>query len=237
MVKLIILVQRYSISSNLLRYGIHMINLLNQELDKIHLLKHPFYQAWSEGKLSVEVLGEYAKQYYNQVKNFPRYISKIHSECDDITSRQVLLGNLIEEEKGDENHPELWLRFAEGLGVKRSDVENAELKQETRNLVDGFFKLADASYAKGLGALYSYERQVPEVAKSKIEGLEKFYGITGEQALKFFNVHIAADEWHSEECASLIEKLSPEEQEEAKKGALEGAKLLWQFLDGMVKHC
>lgn len=178
-----------------------MINLLNQELDKMHLLKHPFYQAWSEGKLSLEVLQQYAKQYYNQVKNFPRYISKIHSECEDITSRQVLLGNLIEEENGEENHPELWLRFAEGLGVKREDVEGSELQYETKALVDGFFKLADESYAKGLGALYSYERQVPEVAKSKIDGLEKFYGITGEAALKFFNVHVTADEWHSEECA------------------------------------
>lgn len=216
---------------------VDMINLLNQELDKLHLLKHPFYQAWSEGKLSIEILREYAKQYYNQVKAFPRYISKIHSQCDDIKARQILLGNLIDEEQGEEHHPELWLRFAEGLGVSRDDVESAALKEETRALVEGFFKLSEESYAKGLGALYSYERQVPEVAKSKIDGLEKFYGINTEQALKFFNVHIKADEWHSDECASLIKKLSPAEQEEAKKGAVEGAKLLWQFLDGMVKEC
>ena len=29
----------------------------------------------------------------------------------------MLLDNLIDEEKGSENHPELWMRFAEGMGI------------------------------------------------------------------------------------------------------------------------
>ena len=39
------------------------------------MLKHPFYVAWSEGKLSREVLQEYAKQYYAHVRAFPTYVS------------------------------------------------------------------------------------------------------------------------------------------------------------------
>ncbi len=210
---------------------------LNSELDTYHLLKHTFYKMWSEGKLSIDILKNYSQQYYHHVDAFPRYISTIHSKCADIESRQVLLGNLTEEEKGEENHPELWLRFAEGLGTTREEVKNAVLNKQTKELVEGYFELANNSYAKGLGALYAYERQVPEVAKSKIDGLEKFYGITTEQALKFFNVHITADEWHSEECAALISKLSPQDQEVARQGAVEGAKLLWKFLDGMEVSC
>ncbi len=215
----------------------NIIQSLDYDLDKYHLLKHPFYVQWSKGKLSLDILREYAKQYYHHVKAFPRYISSIHSKCDDIKSRQVLLGNLIEEEQGEENHPELWLRFAENLGTSREEVEKAELGEKTKALIEGFFKLAGESYAKGIGALYAYERQVPEVAKSKIDGLEKFYDIKSEQALKFFKVHIHADEWHSEECANLIKNLSVQDQKEAKKGAVEGAKLLWQFLDGVSVQC
>ncbi|MDT9338528.1 TenA family transcriptional regulator, partial [Trichodesmium erythraeum 21-75] len=41
------------------------------QLDKIieekHLLKHQFYQMWNEGKLSLEMLQEYAQEYYLQV--------------------------------------------------------------------------------------------------------------------------------------------------------------------------
>lgn len=88
----------------------------------MHLLKHQFYQSWNEGNLSLEALQVYAKEYYHHVAAFPRCISGIHSLCPNLKMRQVLLGNLIEEEQGDENHPELWQRFAEGLGISRSDL-------------------------------------------------------------------------------------------------------------------
>ncbi|WP_412707465.1 iron-containing redox enzyme family protein [Candidatus Rickettsia kedanie] len=64
----------------------------------------------------------YAKEYYHHVTAFPRYISAIHSKCSDIQARQILLGNLIEEEQGEENHPELWKRFAEGLSCLRNQL-------------------------------------------------------------------------------------------------------------------
>ncbi|MHC3898175.1 UNVERIFIED_CONTAM: CADD family putative folate metabolism protein [Wolbachia endosymbiont of Nasonia longicornis] len=210
------------------------VQSLNNQLDSLHLLKHPFYESWNEGSLSLQALQTYAKEYYHHVAAFPRYISGIHSLCSNLKMRQVLLGNLIEEEQGDENHPELWQRFAEGLGVARSELcENAQIK-ETRELVDGYFDIVKSDFAAGLGALYAYERQTPEVSKSKIEGLKKHYSINDERSLKFFTVHMEADEWHSEECANLIADLSEEEQEKVIQGAKKGAKLLWGFLDGML---
>jgi pyrroloquinoline-quinone synthase len=112
-------------------------------------------------------------------------------------------------------------------------VKGAELLANTKALVQGFFELANSSYAEGLAALFAYEQQVPAVAKSKIEGLFKFYGIDSEDGLKFFKVHLTADEWHSEECAALLDKLSPQEQEKAREAGLKAAKLLWGFLDGV----
>ncbi|UIP92278.1 CADD family putative folate metabolism protein [Wolbachia endosymbiont of Anopheles demeilloni] len=210
------------------------VQSLNNQLDSLHLLKHPFYESWNEGSLSLQALQTYAKEYYHHVAAFPRYISGIHSLCSNLKMRQVLLGNLIEEEQGDENHPELWQRFAEGLGVARSELcENAQIK-ETRELVDGYFDIVKSDFAAVLGALYAYERQTPEVSKSKIKGLKKHYSINDERSLKFFTVHMEADEWHSEECANFIADLSEEEQEKVMQGAKKGAKLLWGFLDGMM---
>lgn len=168
---------------------------------------------------------------------FPRYISTIHSQCSDIESRQVLLGNLIEEERGEENHPELWLRFCEALGASRKQVKNVDKLDTTKELIDGYFQLTRSSYAKGVGALYAYERQVPAVAESKIDGLKAFYGIDSEEGLKFFKVHITADQWHSEECLALINKLPEDQKAEAFDGAAIGAKLLWKFLDGIQATC
>src|SRR6187200_602894 len=82
---------------------------MNAAVTEYSMLKHPFYQAWSEGRLSQSVLAEYAKQYYAHVRAFPTYVSAVHSRCDNLETRQELLENLIEEERGAENHPELWL--------------------------------------------------------------------------------------------------------------------------------
>ena len=207
--------------------------MLNNKLEELHLLKHPFYHAWNMGELSLETLKIYAKEYYHHVAAFPRYLSRIHSNCGDLKMRQVLLGNLIEEEQGDENHPELWKNFAEGLGVNKAEMLSPSELENTIQLVDGYYDLVANDFATGLGALYAYERQTPEVAQSKIDSLCKHYAINDEKTLKFFQVHIVADQWHSEECANLIEELSADEQEKAAAGAELGAKLLWKFLDGM----
>src|SRR5919197_5483420 len=95
-------------------------------VEEKHLLKHPFYVAWTEGRLSRPTLRGYAAQYYKHVAAFPRYLSAIHAQTADLETRRHLLDNLIDEERGEENHPELWLRFAEGIGAARSEVRSAD---------------------------------------------------------------------------------------------------------------
>jgi pyrroloquinoline-quinone synthase len=198
-----------------------------------HLLKHPFYQAWSAGKLTQDDLSVYARQYYHHVAAFPRYLSAMHSLCEDIEHRQVLLENLVDEERGSENHPELWLRFAEGLGQTREAVRSENLLPQTRALIDEFFKLSRSSYSEGLGALYAYEHQVPEIAATKIEGLKKFYGIEDERSVRFFEVHRRADVYHSQAIEDLVGSLSPFGQAKAREASRKAHQALWRFLDGM----
>jgi pyrroloquinoline-quinone synthase len=200
------------------------------------MLKHPFYVAWSEGKLSREVLQEYAKQYYAHVRAFPTYVSAVHSHCEDLKTRQMLLDNLVEEEQGTENHPELWLRFAESLGVTRDEVRNAELLPQTKASVARLKELTqNGDYREGLAALYAYESQIPEVAKTKRAGLKEFYGIDDERGISFFRVHESIDLLHKEvEQRILADECStPEEKERVTKAASEGAMALWAFLDGV----
>ncbi len=200
------------------------------------MLKHPFYQAWSEGKLSKSVLAEYAKQYYAHVQAFPTYVSAVHSRCEDLETRQMLLENLIEEERGAENHPELWLRFAESLGVAREDVKNADLLPSTKASVESLKSLTQSTdYREGLAALLAYESQIPEVAKTKREGLKSFYGIDDERAVSFFRVHESIDVLHQQvERNILTEKCQTlDEKKRAISSAGEAAKALWTFLDGV----
>ena len=214
------------------------IDKVDAQIQKNHLLNHSFYKAWNAGELEVSTIQEYAAQYYKHVSSFPRYLSAIHSNCDDIKTRQMLLENLMGEEMGDENHPELWMRFAEGMGNSREKVQQTVAINETKELVDTFMKLSKSEqYHIGLAALYCYESMVPEVAENKIEGLSKFYGIDDVNTLKFFTVHMHADKWHREVVSKLITQLNDSEEKQAETMAAvdEALHALNNFLTGMEK--
>jgi pyrroloquinoline-quinone synthase len=208
---------------------------LDRQLNENHLLKHPFYQAWSAGKLSMNNLRDYACQYYHHVDAFPRYISATHSNCPLPEARKVLLDNLNDEEgmNGLDSHPVLWLQFTQGLGLSEATVISSELFSETKQFIDKFLELSRSSYAEGLGALYAYERQIPQTAGSKITGLKQFYDITDEPTLKFFLVHLEADVEHAEATKILIKNLPTEEKMAAANAAKKIAKSVWNMLSGI----
>jgi pyrroloquinoline-quinone synthase len=206
---------------------------LDERLSDLHLLNHPFYRRWRCGELTPGELRTYAAQYYPHVEAFPTYVSAVHAQAGDAVLRKALLENLIEEERGEENHPELWLRFGEAVGATRADLQAVSPSGESRDLVATFRKLTRKSLASGLGALYAYESQVPAVAEQKIDGLRKFYGVTGERGLAFFEVHRKADEWHSAVEREAIDRLDDASRREAGESAREAAGALWRFLDGI----
>ena len=201
-------------------------------LKSLHLLNHPFYQDWMAGKLSKETLQDYAAQYYSHVRAFPRYISAIHSLCENDQSRQILLENLNDEEgvSYGTSHPDLWLRFAQGLGVEREKVQSTEFRSGINTVVETFFRLARSSFHEGLGALYAYEHQIPEIATSKIEGLQKMYRISDKKTLEFFAVHQTADIYHREAVEKILFSLPEKEKQEALNAAKIAAQTLWDFL-------
>ena len=214
------------------------VKRLNETVDRYAMLTHPFYQMWNEGKLTKEILAEYARQYYAHVKAFPTYVSAVHSNCDDLPTRQILLENLIEEEKGDENHPELWLRFAESVGADRDSVKNADLLGSTKATVDTLKSLStQVDYRSGLAALYAYESLIPEVSRTKREGLKKFFGIDDEWSVSFFSVHEAADIYHRKSELDILTKscITRESQEKVIASADKASRALLEFLDGIYE--
>ncbi len=214
-----------------------LIPQLDAMIAERHLLKHPFYQDWTAGRLSLDTLREYAVQYYRHVEAFPRYLSALHSRCDDLCVRQALLANLIEEERGEENHPELWPRFAEGLGVVRDRVTDAPANAATQKLVETYRRLTrERHVAAGLAALYVYEAQIPAVATAKIDGLKRHYGIGSERTLAFFTTHERADAYHAKTGAELIDRLAADDESsraDVIAAADEALAALWGMLDGV----
>jgi pyrroloquinoline-quinone synthase len=188
--------------------GWSIIDEIDARVARQHLLQHPFYQAWSCGELSLDALRDYAAQYYHHVAAFPTYLSAVHAQSDDAEVRRHVLSNLIDEEAGSPNHPELWLRFAESLGLDREEVKQVAKWQETQDLIEDFRSCCgQRGAAVGLAALYAYESQIPSVAETKIDGLKKFYGFSNPEGYRYFAVHIEADREHAAVEAAQIAQL------------------------------
>lgn len=216
-------------------------DLFTARLADLHLLKHPFYRDWMEGRITRDQIRDYACQYYKHVDAFPRYLGAIHSLCENAAWRREILENLNDEEgvTYGTSHPDLWLQFAEGMGASKDDVEAAPTRPAIQNVMDTFFRHARSSFHQGLGALYAYEAQVPEVAESKIEGLCKQYGVTDEKTLQFFEVHKTADVHHRHVLKGILDSLPEDQKREAANAAADAAQALWDFLTEVhgVTHC
>lgn len=209
-----------------------------------HLLKHPFYVAWSQGALSRDDMKFYAAQYLHYVLSEPIFLSAVHTNTPhfasdgkiDLAPRQAILQNLVDEELGSENHPELWKRFAVALGSTQTDLEATDPLPATRDLVDTFTGICrDEPYYCGLAALHAFESQVPDIARVKIDGLRRFYGMTDPSDYEFFTVHQTADVAHSAAEWQLIEKAADtaSRQSDVVDATSRATGALWRFLDGV----
>ena len=107
------------------------------------LLKHPFYVAWTEGKLSTDTLRQCAEKYFNNVLAEPTYLSAIHlntphlhteTNSGDISVRQEILEPPTSEEYGEKNHLVLCNSIALALGSIEKRLANAPASPGTANL-------------------------------------------------------------------------------------------------------
>jgi pyrroloquinoline-quinone synthase len=211
---------------------------IDNDIAEKHLLKHPFYLAWTRGELSKEALTDYAQQYYHHVAAFPTYLSAVHAHCDHQATRKQLLNNLIDEEAGSPNHPELWKKFADGLGVEDADRAQTEKQPETKNLINTFRSVCgQRSTAEGLAALYAYESQIPSICESKIDGLKKHYGFTKPEHYEYFTVHIGADREHSAAERQILSRhLDAHNFESVKVSVNRVLDALWNMLSGVCRR-
>ena len=207
---------------------------IDRLLRERHLLKHPFYVAWTRGELPMETLRTYAGQYYHFESNFPRYVAATYAHLDRAADRRVLLENLVDEEGRDPTHPQLWLDFARGLGMSPGAVRRAAAQPGTRALLSAYERLTAAGAASALAALYSYESIFPEIAAEKSRGIRSMYGIQERAAHEFFRVHTGADVEHARAEREILERelaRTPAQRTAARRSAAEAIGAWWKFLD------
>ena len=177
---------------------------INAVIKERHLLTHPFYHRWQHGKVSMETLQEYAKQYYHYESALPGFLSSAMDHMEEGPARDAVAEVLADESAHPTAHTTLWLQFAAGLGVEEAEITGSAASPRTINLVETYTSLCARGSEEALGALYAYEVQIPDVAKAKSDGLRRFYGVTDPKALEFFDLHATLDVAHSRALKSAL---------------------------------
>jgi pyrroloquinoline-quinone synthase len=216
------------------------VSLLEERIHKYDLLCHPFYKAWSAGKLTRDDLRAYAEDYYPHVEAFPGYLAQLGVRLEEGELRRAVLANMTDEEGGEDSfgepersHSELWLDFVEGMGGSR--VSRRRPVGEVGKLIEWFQSVArEGTPEEALAAFYAYESQVPRVAQEKDRGLRELYG-ADEKTRGYFTLHATADVYHAQVWRKQLERrvtANPEIAKKALAAAESAAKALWAVLDG-----
>ncbi|HXF12056.1 MAG TPA: iron-containing redox enzyme family protein, partial [Terriglobales bacterium] len=209
---------------------------LDARIAKYDLLCHPFYKAWSAGELTREDLRNYGQNYFHHVNAFPEYLQEFAARLPQGGTRRAVLAN-YEDEMGSHGlrpHSELWLDFVEGMGGERAG--SVKPIAEIEELVERFHSTAiEGEPEEALAIFYAYESQVPRVAAEKARGLRGMYG-ADEKTCEYFNLHTTADVYHSRVWKQQLTNCvagSAAAAERALNAAENGAKTLWNALDGI----
>jgi pyrroloquinoline-quinone synthase len=210
-----------------------LLEKIDAAIAEKNLLKHPFYQDWQAGKLSRESLQLYAAQYYRHVEAFPKHLRVLASRADD-SLKPVVLENLAEEENPARPHPQLWRDFAAALGVSEEDITSSPSLPGTQNVVHAFRDIcANRSVAEAVAALYAYEAQVPEIATTKMDGLNRFYGVNDLKGTAYFSVHEEADRAHRAAWRDWLANHASGDQEQILASVNDALNALWGALDAV----
>jgi pyrroloquinoline-quinone synthase len=220
------------IIGNILKYIMTLlIDQINSEIEKNSLLKHRFYQLWQEGKLTLDQLAGYSKEYYHLVKTVPHMVQNTLKNNSDPRNEKIIRGTLEEENE----HVKPWKKFASDLQVSAEDLNNHSPDPLTNAAIISLLKISEASFIEGVAAMYAFEKELPKISETKSEGLRKFYGLFDQSTHEYFDIHREVDIYHAQMWENILNNCPKETHEKALSAAKVSLKAQNDLLDAVQK--
>ena len=178
----------------------NLIKTIDGMIEEKSLLKHPFYQMWSDGKLTKESLAGYSKEYFQLVKMVPSFMTMIMAEAS-----PDVFGELLENQMEESDHIKSWISFADQLGVSEDELTSYSGLPKTQQAVSNLLGLMK-TFEGGACAMYALEKEIPKISQTKLDGLAEFYGMTNVESTEYFKLHTEADIKHAASWRGILEK-------------------------------
>ena len=178
----------------------NLIQKIDQIIEERSLLKHPFYEMWSDGKLTQESLAGYSKEYFQLVKAVPEFMTPIIEKAPN-----SVITELTENQQEESDHIKPWISFAGELGVSNDELISYSGLDKTKKAVSDLSELM-TTFDGGACAMYAFEKEIPKISQTKLDGLSEVYQITNDNATEYFKLHTEADIRHTASWRNILEK-------------------------------
>ena len=178
----------------------NLIQRIDQIIEARSLLKHPFYEMWSDGKLTQESLAGYSKEYFQLVKAVPEFMAPIIENAPN-----SVIAELTENQQEESDHIQPWISFAGELGISEDELISYSGLNKTKKAVSDLTELMN-TFDGGACAMYAFEKEIPKISQTKLDGLSEFYQITSDDATEYFKLHTEADVRHAASWRNILEK-------------------------------
>ncbi|MCI4331030.1 MAG: iron-containing redox enzyme family protein [Thermoplasmata archaeon] len=203
---------------------------------------HPFFAKLERGEVPREVVHRWIAQFYPWLACVPIAMAERFSRCSWEPKfdrfRQMILDQLLEE-AGDPKgkapgHPELWLRFCEGIGLPRSQVHATPLLPSTLVAMDDFLYI-NREVPFYISAAGSSEPPNVELCQRLLPSFQRHYHVDDEH-LAYYSLHVTADEEHSRFVGEMVAAFANSEdvRREMWDAMLRGFALHKLLVDGAV---
>ena len=177
-----------------------LIKQIDEMIEERSLLKHPFYQMWSDGKLTKESLAGYSKEYFQLVKAVPTFMTPIINNAP-----ESIVEELVANQNEESDHIVPWINFASQLGISEDDLLSYSGLTKTRQAVSNLNSLMN-TFENGSCAMYAFEKEIPKISQTKLDGLSEFYNMTDDRSTEYFKLHTEADIRHAASWRNILEK-------------------------------
>ena len=141
----------------------NIIKQIDEMIEERSLLKHPFYQMWSDGKLTQESLADYSKEYFQLVKAVPSFMTPIIEKAPD-----SVISELVANQQEESDHIKPWISFAGELGISEDELMPYTGLTKTSKAVSDLNELM-ITYDGGACAMYAFEKEIPKISQTKLD--------------------------------------------------------------------
>ncbi len=209
---------------------------LHDTLRRRHPRPHPLRQLLLSGRLTKDQLQWWARNQFHEFRNIHRFFGIRYHKCPVPELRRLLLENMVEEEGEDlfggkyPSHRELWVQFANGLGISSEDILNYEPLPGIRAALEMYVSLVQQSHwVVAIGTGLVFEGGGPMRMKEEREAIEKYYSWVPLSSLDFFRAHEYHDAGHGDMVTNVIRQHCMEEalQQEMRAAVGQRADIMW----------